>query len=177
MTTTLWDFPSQNYGEGSQGDQDYIGATPSYLIWSIFTKEREERRREKEKRKKERLEQGDKRSNSPLSAMPLEPADNFHNTLMNAKLVELEKEVAHFQKESQALAVGRRKLQTERKKFNDDVAEFERRKEIEKKKAEEEKRRLRRDRMLLDKAQKDRKSTDERKAFEEIDDLQNKVIY
>ena len=31
--TTLWDYPSQNYGrDGAQGDQNYAGATPSYII-------------------------------------------------------------------------------------------------------------------------------------------------
>lgn len=36
MTTTLWDYPSQHYGEGMQGDKDYIGATPSYVIWNLL---------------------------------------------------------------------------------------------------------------------------------------------
>ena len=35
-TTTLWDFPSQNYGEGKQGDPDYAGATPSFVIWNLL---------------------------------------------------------------------------------------------------------------------------------------------
>jgi adenine-specific DNA-methyltransferase len=35
MTTTLWDFPSQNYGQG-QGDKDYRGATPSYIQWNLL---------------------------------------------------------------------------------------------------------------------------------------------
>ena len=34
MTTTLWDYPSQNYpggeGKGRQGDSSYAGATPSF---------------------------------------------------------------------------------------------------------------------------------------------------
>lgn len=33
--TTLWDYPSQHYGEGMQGDQRYVGATPSYVIWNL----------------------------------------------------------------------------------------------------------------------------------------------
>jgi DNA modification methylase len=44
QTTTLWDYPSQHYGEGMQGDQKYVGATPSYVIWNCiqrFTKEGE----------------------------------------------------------------------------------------------------------------------------------------
>lgn len=40
MTTTLWDFPSQNYrggeGRGRQGDPNYVGATPSYVIWNLM---------------------------------------------------------------------------------------------------------------------------------------------
>ena len=40
-TTTLWDYPSQHYGEGMQGDRAYVGATPSYIVWNLverFTK-------------------------------------------------------------------------------------------------------------------------------------------
>lgn len=42
QVTTLWDYPSQNYGEGKQGDTTYVGATPSYIIWNLlqrYTKE------------------------------------------------------------------------------------------------------------------------------------------
>ncbi len=42
QTTTLWEYPSQHYGEGMQGDQRYVGATPSYVIWNLiqrYTKE------------------------------------------------------------------------------------------------------------------------------------------
>ena len=34
--TTLWDYPSQHYGEGAQGSQAYRGATPSYVIWNMI---------------------------------------------------------------------------------------------------------------------------------------------
>lgn len=34
--TTLWDYPSQHYGEGAQGDPKYKGATPSYIIWNLL---------------------------------------------------------------------------------------------------------------------------------------------
>jgi adenine-specific DNA-methyltransferase len=34
--TTLWDYPSQHYGKEMQGDQDYKGATPSYIIWNLL---------------------------------------------------------------------------------------------------------------------------------------------
>ncbi len=36
MTTTLWDFPSQQYGDESQGDQKYMGATPAYILWNLL---------------------------------------------------------------------------------------------------------------------------------------------
>lgn len=35
-TTTLWEYPSQHYGNKMQGDQSYIGATPSYVIWNLL---------------------------------------------------------------------------------------------------------------------------------------------
>ena len=34
--TTLWDYPSQHYGEGVQGDPNYKGATPSYIVWNLL---------------------------------------------------------------------------------------------------------------------------------------------
>lgn len=36
QTTTLWDYPSQHYGEAMQGDKEYAGATPSYVIWNLL---------------------------------------------------------------------------------------------------------------------------------------------
>lgn len=36
MTTTLWDFPSQQYGKEDQGDQSYKGATPAYILWNLL---------------------------------------------------------------------------------------------------------------------------------------------
>ena len=33
--TTLWDYPSQHYGEGEQGSAAFRGATPSYVIWNV----------------------------------------------------------------------------------------------------------------------------------------------
>ena len=35
-TTTLWEYPSQHYGEEMQGDQQYAGATPSFVIWNVL---------------------------------------------------------------------------------------------------------------------------------------------
>lgn len=34
--TTLWEYPSQHYGDGVQGDPRYVGATPSYVIWNLI---------------------------------------------------------------------------------------------------------------------------------------------
>src|SRR5438876_8304424 len=42
--TTLWDYPSQDYGDAQQGRPGYKGATPSYIIWNLlqrYTKEKE----------------------------------------------------------------------------------------------------------------------------------------
>src|SRR6201996_7405513 len=42
--TTLWDYPSQDYGDTHQGRPGYKGATPSYIIWNLlqrYTKERD----------------------------------------------------------------------------------------------------------------------------------------
>lgn len=36
QTTTLWDYPSQHYGKDIQGDQAYVGATPSWVIWNLL---------------------------------------------------------------------------------------------------------------------------------------------
>ena len=36
MTTTLWDYSSRTYPGGPQGDDDYAGATPSYIIWNLL---------------------------------------------------------------------------------------------------------------------------------------------
>ncbi|MCU0687755.1 MAG: hypothetical protein MUF34_36855 [Polyangiaceae bacterium] len=35
QVTTLWDYPSQHYGDREQGSQGYRGATPSYVIWNV----------------------------------------------------------------------------------------------------------------------------------------------
>lgn len=40
FTTTLWEYPSQHYnaadGSSMQGDQNYVGATPSWVIWQLL---------------------------------------------------------------------------------------------------------------------------------------------
>ena len=41
-TTTLWDFPTQNYGDTPHGDNKYRGVTPAFVIWNLvqrYTKE------------------------------------------------------------------------------------------------------------------------------------------
>ncbi|WP_432799795.1 DNA methyltransferase [Poriferisphaera sp. WC338] len=40
--TTLWDYPSQHYGDDVQGDPNYRGATPSYVIWNLLQRYTEE---------------------------------------------------------------------------------------------------------------------------------------
>lgn len=41
-TTTLWEYPSQHYddshGGREQGSKDYVGATPSWVIWQLLTR-------------------------------------------------------------------------------------------------------------------------------------------
>lgn len=36
--TTLWEYPSQHYGASIQGDRNYVGATPSWVIWQLLTR-------------------------------------------------------------------------------------------------------------------------------------------
>ncbi|MDX9910904.1 MAG: DNA methyltransferase [Phycisphaerales bacterium] len=40
FNTTLWEYPSQHYndslGRGVQGDKNYAGATPSWVIWQVI---------------------------------------------------------------------------------------------------------------------------------------------
>lgn len=43
-TTTLWSYPSQHYGSEMQGDKNYVGATPSWVIWQLlqrYTREKD----------------------------------------------------------------------------------------------------------------------------------------
>ena len=35
-TTTLWDYPSQSHGHRDFGDKNYIGVTPSHVIWNLI---------------------------------------------------------------------------------------------------------------------------------------------
>jgi DNA modification methylase len=44
QTTTLWEYPSQHYGDAQQGSKNYIGATPSWIIWQLlqrYTREKD----------------------------------------------------------------------------------------------------------------------------------------
>ena len=36
QVTTLWDYPSQDYGDTQQGIPGYVGATPSYIVWNLL---------------------------------------------------------------------------------------------------------------------------------------------
>lgn len=41
-TTTLWDFPTQNYGDKPHGNNKFSGVTPAFVIWNLlqrYTKE------------------------------------------------------------------------------------------------------------------------------------------
>src|SRR3712207_9505592 len=46
-TTTLWDYPRQNYGKSQKGSNKYAGVTPAYGIYNMI-KRSEERRVGKE---------------------------------------------------------------------------------------------------------------------------------
>jgi DNA modification methylase len=35
-TTTLWDFPTQNYGDTPHGDNKFNGVTPAFIIWNLI---------------------------------------------------------------------------------------------------------------------------------------------
>jgi adenine-specific DNA-methyltransferase len=35
QVTTLWDYPSQHYGDEEQGSRTFRGATPSYVVWNV----------------------------------------------------------------------------------------------------------------------------------------------
>jgi adenine-specific DNA-methyltransferase len=44
QVTTLWDYPSQDYGDTHQGIPGYKGATPSYILWNLlqrYTREKD----------------------------------------------------------------------------------------------------------------------------------------
>ncbi len=41
--TTLWEYPSQHYGNEIQGDKNYVGATPSWVIWQCLMRYTDEK--------------------------------------------------------------------------------------------------------------------------------------
>ncbi len=172
--------------------------SPSYLIWSIFTKEREEKQRAAAAAATTRGGKsaggaggrGDRMATSssggvghrsPLSDMPLRASSSsgeldFESTLLNAKLAELEREVQKFRKENSALQSDKRRLHAVRKKLAQDAEAMEAARKEERKQAEEERRRIKRDRMLLEKAQKERSRADDRKVLDEVETLREKVL-
>jgi adenine-specific DNA-methyltransferase len=38
QTTTLWDYPSQQYKRSMEPDSEYQGATPAYIIWNLLSR-------------------------------------------------------------------------------------------------------------------------------------------
>ncbi len=36
QTTTLWDYPSQQYSRAMEAHKDYQGATPAYILWNLL---------------------------------------------------------------------------------------------------------------------------------------------
>ena len=38
QTTTLWEYPSQNYAGAPQGDTSFVGATPSWILWNLLVR-------------------------------------------------------------------------------------------------------------------------------------------
>ncbi len=39
FTTTLWEYPSQDYGREPHGDKDYIGRiTPAWILWQLLSR-------------------------------------------------------------------------------------------------------------------------------------------
>ncbi|XP_023336950.1 centromere protein J isoform X3 [Eurytemora carolleeae] len=153
--------------------------SPSYLIWSIFTREREERKQ----RNQERQQLSSKGNNVPRSKDGLEPPRsapaklclaskpgstrspapstpgdqelNYQSTLLQMRVVELEQEIDTFKKENAKVLNLRKKLDEEKQRLTKDWEEFEKVRDDGKKKIEEERRRVRREKMLLDKAIKE----------------------
>ena len=35
-STTLWDFPTQNYGDKPHGNNKYNGVTPAFVVWNLL---------------------------------------------------------------------------------------------------------------------------------------------
>ena len=148
--------------------------SPSYLIWSIFTKEREERRKRALQSKSPAGQQSnntgagvgapkgvvsksaparpDSRANQ---AQPVKEELDYQGTLLHMRVVELEHEIDSFKKETVKVQEIKKRLKTDREKLSQELKDFEKLKTEDKKKVEEEKRRLKRDQLLVEKARKE----------------------
>ncbi len=148
--------------------------SPSYLIWDIFGRQREEQ--ERQRTKKAKMPPTDtKAEDKPVGLLPVGEQHEVQESLLNARLAELERELLAVRKEKDGVQQARRKLQADKKQLTLSLEEFEKSKEAEKKKMEEERRRIKRDRALLEKAQKDKKLSEDKRSTEDVDDLQAKV--
>jgi hypothetical protein len=154
--------------------------SPSYLIWSIFTREREERAKKRANKTNNNRETNDTngRPDSPLSLAPMASSSDmdFGQTLLNAKLAELERHAERLRTESASLQASKRRLTTEKKKLAEEKEAFEKTKEAEQKKLEEERRRAKRDKVMLERLQRERAKSGAAEAkTAEVEELQSKV--
>ena len=152
--------------------------SPSYLIWSIFTKEREERRKRALQSKSPAGQSNtgpggvsgahkggaarsaparpDSRAASGQAAQPpVKEELDYQGTLLHMRVVELEHEIDSFKKETVKVQEIKKRLKTDREKLAQELKDFERLKTEDKKKLDEEKRRLKRDQLLVEKARKE----------------------
>lgn len=150
--------------------------SPSYLIWSIFTKEREERRK-RALQSKTPTGQGNTGGPAGVSGAhkggvarsaparpdsrasqqqhPVKEELDYQGTLLHMRVVELEHEIDSFKKETVKVQEIKKRLKTDREKLAQELKDFERLKTEDKKKLDEEKRRLKRDQLLVEKARKE----------------------
>jgi len=149
--------------------------SPSYLIWSIFTKEREERRK-RALQSKSPAGQGANAGGAGATAgashkggvarsAPARPSQvqqpavkeelDYQGTLLHMRVVELEHEIDSFKKETVKVQEIKKRLKTDREKLAQELKDFERLKTEDKKKLDEEKRRLKRDQLLVEKSRKE----------------------
>ena len=88
-------------------------------------------------------------------------------------LIELEQEINTFKKETSRVQDIRKKLQSDKDKLSKELQEFEKLRDIDMKKIEEEKRRIKRDKLLLEKSNRESKS--ENKECDECAENKSKV--
>ena len=151
--------------------------SPSYLIWSIFTKEREERRKRALQAKSPAgqvnpgagqevvpskgavtvARSAPARPDSRVNQVqhPVKEDLDYQGTLLHMRVVELEHEIDSFKKETVKVQEIKKRLKTDREKLGAELKDFERLKTEDKKKLDEEKRRLKRDQLLVEKARKE----------------------